>query len=42
MELDELGRGEFGRVMKVRYNEEGSEETFAVKKSKPFEGVRHR
>ncbi|THH02616.1 hypothetical protein EW026_g331 [Hermanssonia centrifuga] len=42
VELDELGRGEFGRVMKVRYNEEGSEETFAVKKSKPFEGVRHR
>ncbi|KAI0344770.1 hypothetical protein BDW22DRAFT_1427444 [Trametopsis cervina] len=41
IEIDELGRGEFGRVMKVRYKE-GSREVFAVKKSKRFEGVKHR
>ncbi len=41
MEIDELGRGEFGRVMKARYKE-GPSEVFAVKKSKRFEGVKHR
>lgn len=43
VEIDELGRGEFGRVMKARYKEsEGSTVMFAVKKSKRFEGVKHR
>lgn len=41
VEIDELGRGEFGRVMKARY-ESGSQEVFAVKKSKRFEGIKHR
>ncbi|CAL1707700.1 unnamed protein product [Somion occarium] len=41
VEIDELGRGEFGRVMKARYKQ-GSQEVFAVKKSKRFEGVKHR
>ncbi|EKM53975.1 uncharacterized protein PHACADRAFT_122634 [Phanerochaete carnosa HHB-10118-sp] len=40
-EIDELGRGEFGRVMKARYKESSSV-MFAVKKSKRFEGVKHR
>ncbi|KAH8108041.1 hypothetical protein BXZ70DRAFT_32242 [Cristinia sonorae] len=41
VEIDELGRGEFGRVMKARYKQ-GSKEVFAVKKSKRYEGVKHR
>lgn len=41
VEIDELGRGEFGRVLKARYKE-GPSEVFAVKKSKRFEGVKHR
>ena len=41
VEIDELGRGEFGRVMKARYKQ-GTQEVFAVKKSKRFEGVKHR
>lgn len=41
VEIDELGRGEFGRVMKARYKESMSV-MFAVKKSKRFEGVKHR
>ena len=41
IEIDELGRGEFGRVMKAQYKE-GESEMFAVKKSKRFEGVKHR
>lgn len=41
VEIDEIGRGEFGRVMKARYKQ-GSQEVFAVKKSKRFEGVKHR
>lgn len=41
IEIDELGRGEFGRVMKARYKQ-GSKEVFAVKKAKRFEGVKHR
>ncbi|CCM00272.1 uncharacterized protein FIBRA_02302 [Fibroporia radiculosa] len=48
VEVDELGTGEFGRVMKVRYKEgvpviRGKEgEYYAVKKSKRFEGAKHR
>ena len=41
IEIDELGRGEFGRVMKARYKQ-GSKEVFAVKKSKRYEGMKHR
>ncbi|KAF7306178.1 hypothetical protein HMN09_00773100 [Mycena chlorophos] len=39
-ELDELGSGEFGKVIKVRSRSRHGE--YAVKKSKRFEGVRHR
>ena len=41
VEIDELGQGEFGRVMKARYKEV-SNAVFAVKKCKRFEGVKHR
>ncbi|TCD61231.1 hypothetical protein EIP91_008766 [Steccherinum ochraceum] len=41
IEIDELGRGEFGRVMRARYKQ-GSKEVFAVKKSKRYEGIKHR
>jgi mitosis inhibitor protein kinase SWE1 len=41
VEIDELGRGEFGRVIKARYKE-SNDVIFAVKKSKRFEGVKHR
>lgn len=40
-EVDELGSGEFGKAIKVRSR--GAKPTeYAVKKSKRFEGVRHR
>ncbi|KAJ7783329.1 other/WEE protein kinase [Mycena metata] len=39
-EVDELGSGEFGKVIKVRSRAHHIE--YAVKKSKRFEGVRHR
>ncbi|KZT70930.1 hypothetical protein DAEQUDRAFT_756019 [Daedalea quercina L-15889] len=48
IEVDEVGKGEFGRVMKVRYKDgaiagRGKEaELYAVKKSKRFEGAKHR
>ena len=43
VEIDELGSGEFGRAMKVRYKDLGRDDgIFAVKKSKRFEGVKHR
>ncbi|KAI0949716.1 hypothetical protein AcW1_009242 [Taiwanofungus camphoratus] len=43
VEIDELGSGEFGRVMKVRHKDaQGEGEVFAIKKSKPFEGAKHR
>ncbi|KAK7005642.1 kinase-like domain-containing protein [Favolaschia claudopus] len=43
-EVDELGSGEFGKVIKVRPRSKtrSSSGCFAVKKSKRFEGVRHR
>lgn len=41
VEIDELGHGEFGRVIKARYKKDSSV-VFAVKKCKPFEGVKHR
>ena len=39
-EIEEFGSGEFGRVIKVRETKTG--EVYAVKKSKRFEGVKHR
>ncbi|KAI0371183.1 hypothetical protein BV20DRAFT_1051922 [Pilatotrama ljubarskyi] len=43
VEIDEVGSGEFGRVLKVRYKDASRGSTvFAVKKSKRFEGVKHR
>ncbi|PCH43815.1 hypothetical protein WOLCODRAFT_138608 [Wolfiporia cocos MD-104 SS10] len=48
VEVDELGTGEFGKVMKVRYKDgipiaRGKEgECYAIKKSKRFEGAKHR
>jgi hypothetical protein len=40
VEDDEVGSGEFGKVMKVRYKNSREGAVFAVKKSKRFEGVR--
>lgn len=40
VELAEVGSGEFGKVIKVR-RKMGSE-VFAIKKSKQFEGAKHR
>ncbi|KAI0057989.1 hypothetical protein BV25DRAFT_1811559 [Artomyces pyxidatus] len=40
VEIGEVGSGEFGKVMKVRRKDR--EEISAVKKSKRFEGARHR
>ncbi len=43
VEIDEVGSGEFGRVLKVRYkNISRGDTVFAVKKSKRFEGAKHR
>ncbi|KAF9501834.1 hypothetical protein BDN71DRAFT_1438533 [Pleurotus eryngii] len=43
MELDEVGSGEFGRVIKVRRKDGGQDgKRYAIKQSKRFEGVRHR
>lgn len=46
VEIGEVGSGEFGKVMKVRRQSDLSGTTSgdisAVKKSKRFEGVRHR
>ncbi|KAF8345965.1 hypothetical protein F5887DRAFT_964294 [Amanita rubescens] len=41
-EIDELGSGEFGKVIKVRSKNKGNHELYAIKKSKRFEGARHR
>ncbi|KAF9062440.1 kinase-like domain-containing protein [Rhodocollybia butyracea] len=42
VEIAEVGSGEFGKVLKVRTKHDISEECFAIKKSKRFEGVKHR
>ncbi|TFY77602.1 hypothetical protein EWM64_g6410, partial [Hericium alpestre] len=43
VEVAEVGSGEFGKVMKVRRKDAGAAgEVWAVKKSKQFEGARHR
>ncbi|KAF8585991.1 kinase-like protein [Ramaria rubella] len=40
--VDVLGTGEFGSALKVRHKQGSEQDVFAVKKSKVFEGVRHR
>ncbi|KAK2463166.1 hypothetical protein APHAL10511_004821 [Amanita phalloides] len=40
-EIDELGSGEFGKVIKVR-SKKGYHGLYAIKKSKRFEGPKHR
>ncbi|KAH7913486.1 hypothetical protein BJ138DRAFT_625398 [Hygrophoropsis aurantiaca] len=42
VEIDQIGSGEFGKVMKVRAKNGAAEKVWAVKRSKPFEGPRHR
>ncbi|PFH50883.1 hypothetical protein AMATHDRAFT_60204 [Amanita thiersii Skay4041] len=42
IEIDELGSGEFGKVIKVRRKGSDDHEVYAIKKSKRFEGPRHR
>ncbi|KAG5648561.1 hypothetical protein DXG03_003172 [Asterophora parasitica] len=42
LEDDEVGSGEFGKVIKVRCKNGNNGEVYAVKKSKRFEGPRHR
>ncbi|KIK67257.1 hypothetical protein GYMLUDRAFT_156166 [Collybiopsis luxurians FD-317 M1] len=42
VEIAEVGSGEFGKVLKVRTKDDDSDERFAIKKSKRFEGVKHR
>jgi len=39
--VDEIGSGEFGKVLKVKRRGKDNE-VFAVKKSKRFEGLKHR
>ena len=39
---DEVGSGEFGKVIKVHYKNGIDSEVYAVKRSKRFEGPRHR
>ena len=40
--VDELGSGEFGKVMKVESKLPGDDDVYAIKKSKRFEGAKHR
>lgn len=43
VEIDQIGSGEFGKVLKVRSkNGPSADNLWAVKRSKPFEGPRHR
>ena len=42
IEVDEIGFGEFGSAIKVRFKHALDGQVFAVKKSKVFEGSRHR
>jgi mitosis inhibitor protein kinase SWE1 len=42
VEVGEVGSGEFGKVIKVRRKDGDNSEVYAIKKSKRFEGVRHR
>lgn len=40
--VDTIGQGEFGSAIKVRYRHDHEGQVFAVKRSKHFEGNRHR
>jgi mitosis inhibitor protein kinase SWE1 len=40
--LDEVGSGEFGSVIKVRCKTTDDTQVYAIKKSKRFEGAKHR
>ncbi|KAF8633350.1 hypothetical protein AX17_004522 [Amanita inopinata Kibby_2008] len=42
VEIDEVGSGEFGKVIKVQSKNKVDHEIYAIKKSKRFEGPRHR
>ena len=42
IELAEVGSGEFGKVIKAQRKTGNDSEVFAIKKSKRFEGVKHR
>ena len=42
VEVGEVGSGEFGKVIKVRRKDGDDSEVYAIKKSKKFEGIRHR
>jgi mitosis inhibitor protein kinase SWE1 len=42
VEVGEVGSGEFGKVIKVRLKDGDDSEVYAIKKSKRFEGIRHR
>ncbi|TFK44853.1 hypothetical protein BDQ12DRAFT_641852 [Crucibulum laeve] len=42
VEVDEVGSGEFGKVIKVRCKTGDDTEVYAIKKSKRFEGAKHR
>ncbi|KAJ3772916.1 hypothetical protein FB446DRAFT_734882 [Lentinula raphanica] len=42
VEIAEVGSGEFGKVLKVGRKDSNSTECFAIKKSKRFEGTKHR
>ncbi|KAF9232741.1 hypothetical protein BU15DRAFT_90586 [Melanogaster broomeanus] len=42
VEVDQIGSGEFGKVLKVRAKKGSHDKLWAVKRSKPFEGPRHR
>jgi mitosis inhibitor protein kinase SWE1 len=42
LQLAEVGIGEFGKVIKVRRKDGDDGEVFAIKKSKRFEGTKHR
>ena len=41
-EIEEIGSGEFGKVMKVKSKNGSSRAVSAVKRSKRFEGAKHR
>lgn len=42
VQIDEVGSGEFGQVIKVRIKGGDEHKVFAIKKSQRFEGVKHR
>ena len=42
VEIEEVGSGEFGKVIKVQRKGGDDIELYAIKKSKQFEGTKHR